>query len=211
MKTDDLIRVLAADAQPPRRLRPGLAGLAVIGAVVVVSAVFLVMAGPRAGLISALGQPVIAAKSALPLMLFLLALPVTVGMMRPERLPRLPRALILPAVLAAGLWAMAFASLPGDLRFADVSRFALTECLGLIIGLSLPALVPAFMVLRRGAPASPLLAGGMAGLTVGAGIAAGYSLFCTQDNPLFYVTWYGVAILSVTIFAALVGRRLLRW
>ncbi|MEZ5754936.1 MAG: DUF1109 domain-containing protein [Paracoccaceae bacterium] len=211
MKTDDLIRALAADSQPPRPFRAGLAAMALIAAVLGVSVVFLGMAGPRAGLMSALGQPMIAAKSALPLMLFLLALPVTVEMMRPERLPRLPRALILPIALAVVLWVTAFATLPEDLRFADVSRFALTECLGLIIGLSLPSLGLAFMVLRRGAPASPLLAGAMAGVTIGSGTAAGYSLFCTQDNPLFYVTWYGVAILAVTILAAIIGSRALRW
>lgn len=211
MKTDDLVRALVADSQPTRPMATALVGMAMIGAVMVVSAVFLGLVGPRDGLAAALAQPVVAAKSALPLLTCLLALPATVAMMRPERLPRLPRALILPFVLAAGLWGMAFFTVPEELRFAEASRFALTECIGLIISLSLPALALALLLLRRGASASPALAGGLAGLTVGSGTATGYSLFCTQDNPLFYVTWYGVAILAVTGIAALIGKRMLRW
>jgi hypothetical protein len=51
----------------------------------------------------------------------------------------------------------------------------------------------------------------MAGLGVAGGIAAGYSLFCVMDNPLFYVTWYGVAIAAVTALGGLAGGWLLRW
>jgi len=65
--------------------------------------------------------------------------------------------------------------------------------------------------MRRGASAAPMRAGAMAGLGVAGGIAAGYSLFCVMDNPLFYVTWYGVAIAAVTALGGLAGGWLLRW
>ncbi len=51
----------------------------------------------------------------------------------------------------------------------------------------------------------------MAGLVVGAGAATGYSFFCLQDNPLFYVTWYGTAIALSAVAGAWLGARRLRW
>jgi hypothetical protein len=51
----------------------------------------------------------------------------------------------------------------------------------------------------------------LAGLAVAAGAATGYSLFCVQDNPLFFVTWYGAAIVIVAGLCALAGGRVLRW
>jgi hypothetical protein len=48
-----------------------------------------------------------------------------------------------------------------------------------------------------------LLAGGLA--------AALYALQCTDDSPLFIVTWYSLAIAAVTLIGTLAGRRLLRW
>jgi hypothetical protein len=41
--------------------------------------------------------------------------------------------------------------------------------------------------------------------------ACGYSLYCVQDNPLFFLTWYGVAILIAMAAGAAIGGRLLRW
>ena len=51
----------------------------------------------------------------------------------------------------------------------------------------------------------------LAGLAAGAGAAAGYSLFCTRDNPVFYVPGYGLAIGLVALLGAWAGRRILRW
>ena len=57
----------------------------------------------------------------------------------------------------------------------------------------------------------PALAGFVAGLG-GAGMAAAvYALHCTEDSPLFYVTWYGLAIGGVAVVSAVAGARLLRW
>ena len=76
------------------------------------------------------------------------------------------------------------------------------------------AQLPAALALRwlsRGATTSPRLSGAFAGLAVAAGAATGYSLFCVQDNPLFFVTWYGAAIVIVAGLCALAGARVLRW
>jgi hypothetical protein len=83
--------------------------------------------------------------------------------------------------------------------------------MGLILLLSaLPATL-ALRWLSRGATTSPRISGALAGLAVAAGAATGYSLFCVQDNPLFFVTWYGAAIVIVAGLCALAGGRVLRW
>ena len=65
--------------------------------------------------------------------------------------------------------------------------------------------------LRRGAPARPALTGALLGLASAGGIAAGYALHCTEDSPLFFVSWYSLAILLVAGLGALAGRRVLHW
>jgi hypothetical protein len=65
--------------------------------------------------------------------------------------------------------------------------------------------------LRRGATTAPRLAGALAGLA-GSGLAAAiYTLHCTENSPLFYVTWYGLGIVVVTLVSAAIGKRYLRW
>ena len=41
--------------------------------------------------------------------------------------------------------------------------------------------------------------------------AALYAIHCTEDSPLFYAVWYGLAILVATAIGAALGRFLLRW
>lgn len=211
MKTDDLIGLLAADTVPPAPLRPGRIGAMTMACIVVVAGLFLALAGMREGLAIVMQRPEVVAKTGLPLILFLLVLPWALHQLRPEA--GSPRWVFLlpPLVMAGGLWLWAFATLPPELRFAEVMMSAITECLGLIVLLSLLPLGVLLSLMRQGASAAPMRAGALAGLAVGCGIAAGYSLFCTKDNPIFYVTWYGVAVLLVTGIGALAGRRLLRW
>ena len=53
--------------------------------------------------------------------------------------------------------------------------------------------------------------GALAGVAAAGGATAIYSLFCTEDSPLFYVVWYGTGIGIVTALGALIGGRALRW
>ena len=65
--------------------------------------------------------------------------------------------------------------------------------------------------LRRGASTRPARTGALLGLAVGALATVGYSLHCTEDSPMFYVTWYGLGMGISAALGALAGRRLLRW
>lgn len=213
MKTDDLIGMLAADHLPPAPLRlPRIAGVVLVLMAAAV-ALFLWRFGVRDALGQAIQRPVVAAKMLVPLTICAIALPMALMLMRPDAgsFARMRGLFLLPLAVAAGLWLWAFASLPPDVRFADVSPFALTECLGFITAMSLLPLGALLLLMRRGASPSPARAGAMAGLGVASGVAAGYSMFCVMDNPLFYVTWYGVAILTVTALGAVLGGYVLRW
>jgi len=65
--------------------------------------------------------------------------------------------------------------------------------------------------LRKGAPSQPGLAGAVAGLAASGIAATFYASNCTDDSPLFVMTWYPLAILIVTAAGYVVGRTLLRW
>ncbi len=211
MKTDDLIGILAADSAPPAPLRPLRIAILVLAVMAVAVGLFLALIGVRGGLALALQRPEVIAKTLLPLVLCALVFPVALRQARPGAEALRWGFMLLPLVAAAGLWVWAFAVLPPPLRFAEWMVWAVVECLGFILLLSLLPLGLFLALLHRGASTAPVRAGALAGLAVGCGIAAGYSLFCTKDNPVFYVTWYGAAVLLVTGLGALAGGRLLRW
>jgi hypothetical protein len=77
--------------------------------------------------------------------------------------------------------------------------------------LSLPILAGTLFALRQGAPSRPALAGALAGLmSVGLG-ATLYAAHCTDDSPLFVMTWYTLAAAFVAALGALIGSRVLRY
>lgn len=211
MKTEDLIGLLAADTVPPAPLRPARIGAAVVAAIILMAGLFLALAGMRDGLWQVMQRPEVVAKTLLPLVLFALALPLALRQARPEAAA--PRwGLVLPLLaVGGGLWIWAYATLPPAARFAEWMVWAVVECLGSILLMSLLPLGLLLGLMRRGASIAPMRAGALSGLAVGCGVAAGYSLFCTKDNPIFYVTWYGVAVLVVVAMGAVSGARVLRW
>jgi hypothetical protein len=84
-------------------------------------------------------------------------------------------------------------------------------CMMAIPLLALPLLAAALIGLRRGAPARPAVAGAVAGL-LSAGLAATlYASHCTDDSPLFVVTWYSIATALVAAVGALAGSRVLKF
>lgn len=84
-------------------------------------------------------------------------------------------------------------------------------CLIAVPGLSVAPLAAMIMVMRGSAPASPGLAGVSAGLLGGALGAAVYMLRCTDDAPLFVISWYAIAILAMGFVGGWLGRAVLRW
>ena len=212
MNTDDLIAAFAHDpaTQP---LRPARIGAGIVAMTLGCVALFLTVAGPRADLVTALTTPVVATKTLLPLLLWGGALFAALRLMRPEAGDniRFTRTGVAVAALCLALYAFGFTTQPRPLWFGDLSPMSVSQCLGLIVLLSLPALAVSFALVRKGASTAPARSGAALGLAVSAGATAGYSLYCTQDNPIFFVTWYGLAIVITTALGAVIGARVLRW
>lgn len=213
MSTEDLIRRLAAaPAAAPLNSR-AIPGLALAG--LALAAVPMLWAlGLRPDLAAILVQPLLLAKSLLPL---LLALPAGAAALRRAR-PGAPPASgliwpggVLAPLLAAALWLWALAVTPqADWGGALIGK-TLPQCLAAIVTLSALPLAISLFALRRGASTTPHLSGALAGLACGGLATAAYALHCTEDHPLFYITWYGCGIGLSAGLGALAGGRLLRW
>ncbi len=211
MQTDDLIaRLSASPAATP--INPAQMTVLMAAAILIPLALFLGLFGTRHDLALAWTNPVVPFKTFLPLVVCLVSAALVLRLARPEAASgRMPLLYILPGGIALALWIGSFILRAPEARFAEVNPISLAECVGIILCLSIIPTIAALRVLRQGASTSPALSALLAGLMAASGAATGYSLFCTRDNPLFFVTWYGVAILFVTLMARHFGRRTLSW
>jgi len=211
MKTDDLIRALAADTLRQPRLRTTLVLGMVPSWAIAVLAVWFAL-GFRADLLTALVTPISVARIVLTGVLGFAALRLALLLARPEG-AQVARLWPLAAVAAAalGLLAWAYVTTPAEARQMATVGKTMTTCLVAIPLLSILPVATLLYVLRQEATTAPLRAGFVAGLAGSGFSAAIYALHCTEDSPLFYVTWYGLAIMGVTLVSTLIGARALRW
>lgn len=207
--TEDLIRALAASAPPPR-FSAGVMAVALSGAVALAVALFVAIIGPRPDLVAALAAPLVLAKTLLPLALAGLALWLALRSARPGAgLVLWP--LLVPVALACALFAGRLVQTPPEAVLPAMMGQTAGACLLSITGLSAPAIIAGIALFRRGAATRPALTGGLIGIAVSAGAAAGYALHCNEDSPLFFTLWYGLAIVTCAVAGAWAGRRFLRW
>lgn len=212
METEQLIRTLAADN--PHRVRPVgfVLALALLAAAPVSLALFLIALGVRPDVMTAMHNPFFDLKFLITLALAISAIAVGLHLSRPEASLR-DRGwlLLIPiGIVAAGIAGemMIPQRLPMMTRLIGHNSRVCTIAIPL---LSLPLLAGTLIGLRHGAPARPALAGAIAGL-ISAGFAATlYASHCTDDSPLFVVTWYTIATAIVTAAGALIGAKVLRF
>lgn len=211
MRTDDLINLLAQDLRTParnagatlRRWLP-LAALAAGGG-------FLAVMGVRADL-AAEGLEPTAMKLALG---GLLAIGAAIGASKLAR-PEVETAATLKWLAAAGVFIAVV--IAADLLIQGVEQWpirllgkSVLPCLTLIPAIAAAPLAAAILALRHGATTAPAASGALAGLA-SAGLAiVAYGLFCTEDSPLFVMTWYTLAAGLVGLAGAALGRMALRW
>ncbi len=210
MKTDDLIRSLAADNGP--RLSLGRALLYGFLPGMAISVIFhALMLGVRPHLFDVMSLR-IAFKILFPIAVFGCAGALALQLARPEGNPR-PLMIMLLALTAILLIAVGveLVVLPPDLWRARLIGHNARVCMILIPTMAAAPLAGTLIALHRGAPSNPGLTGAVAGLFAGAFGAALYAMHCPDDSPLFVATWYTLAILIVIIVGALAGRRFLRW
>ncbi len=211
MKTDQLVEALVADGTADAKPigRSLLLALAVSIAVSVV--LFFLTLGIRPDIRPALETWRFDHKIATALLGLGLAFGVCRDCARPD-MPRHPLRRLVPLlVLLVAAVAVELALVPEAAWRQRLVGSNSMICLPMVPILSLAPLAAVLWMLRRGAPASPALAGAAAGLVAALSGATLYAFHCFDDSPLFVATWYTLATLIVTGAGALVGRRLLRW
>jgi hypothetical protein len=212
VKTDDLIRALAADSEV-RAMPPGRAlALALIPGVAIALGLHFVVLGLRPHLLTLLGEPRLLFKLCLTFLLVALSGPLVLRLVRPGGGVRRAALMlaIVPALLAAAILAELLAVPAAEWGQRLVGTNAMF-CLKTIPYLAAAPLVAVLLALRQGAPEHPALAGAAAGLFAGAIGAAFYATHCPDDSPLFVAAWYTLAITFVIGTGALAGCRCLRW
>jgi hypothetical protein len=211
MKTDNLIDALVADRLPRGRpLRWALVAALLAGGLVSL-VLFFAALGVRADIGTALATWRFELKVGLVLLALGLAFSLCIALSRPVA-PAHPGRRLLPlgalAVLAIAIELFILPSASWESRLVGSNAVV---CLIAIPTLAIAPLAVVLAILRSGAPVSPALAGGAAGLLAAAAAAALYAFHCFDDSPLFVVTWYALAALPVVAVGAAAGHRLLRW
>ncbi|MDP2398157.1 MAG: DUF1109 domain-containing protein [Burkholderiales bacterium] len=212
MKTDDLIAMLAndADAVAPqvwrqRYLMAMSAGLA--GAVLLM----LSLLGIRSDIAAAAQLPMFWVKLAFPAALATGALLAALRLSRPGiALGRVGTLLAAPVLAIWVLAGLALLRAPEDAAML-VWGETWAACLVNVPLLSVPAFIALFMVMKTLAPVRPVAAGAAAGLLAGSLAAIIYSLHCPELAAPFIGLWYPLGMLIPAAAGAAIGPRLLRW
>lgn len=206
--TEALIRDLAASPAPaPFNPAATIGGMLVLLAAGL--ALYIAAFGLRPDMAAAWHHLPVQAKTVLPVLLSISAISLALRSSRPEARPAL-WPLVVPVALAFAMVLYRLAGAEGSLLGESVGQTALS-CLGSITMLSALPLAAGILLFRRAAPTRPVLTGTLLGIATAAGVAAGYALHCTEDSPLFFVSWYGLAIGIVSLLGAWLGHRFLRW
>jgi len=210
VRTEQLVEALVADRAAHRPVARTLVWALAAGIALSLVAFFLEL-GVRTDIAAALTTWRFDLKIVTAVLALVLGFGLCLDCARPDG-PRHPLRRLLPLLaLAVAAIAIELAAVPvADWKARLVGSNALV-CLSAVPVLSLAPLVAALLILRRGAPASPALAGGAAGLLAAACGATLYAFHCFDDSPLFVATWYTLAALPMVAIGALAGWRLLRW
>lgn len=211
MKTEHLVEALVADRAAGRKPISTALVLALALGGVVSLVLFVVDLGVRADIEPALATWRFDLKIGMVLAALVLAFGLCLECARPDPTGRPVRRLLPLAGLAILAIAVELAIVPKATWGTRLVGSNSLVCLSAIAMLSIAPLAALLAILRRGAPASPALAGAAAGLLAAACGATLYAFHCFDDSPLFVVTWYSLATIPVVLAGALVGRRLLRW
>jgi hypothetical protein len=211
MRTEDLIRALAADSQvePPmnRRLQSSL-----LASLALVVLLFFTEIGFREDIVSALGTVRFLFKLVVVVPLAAFAIGAVFQSTTPvSTLGRWGRLLWLPAfLLAAGVLAELIA-VPSSQWMAKAIGSNSMNCMTIIPALGIGPLIIFILALRHGAPANAGLSGAIAGLAAGGIAAIFYATNCFDDSPLFVISWYPLAASVLVSIGYLAGLRYLRW
>jgi hypothetical protein len=211
VQTDELIDLLAKDSAPPWRFGSVLA-CAVAGGIIIAAILFVAEIGIRPDISEALSSGRFLFKFVVTVALAVTAIRAALTLGRPGGdLAHRGLTLAIAPVLLACAVVVELLVLPESQWMPRLIGDNARACLTLIPLLAIGPLTCLLAALRQGAPSSPALAGVVAGFAASGIAATFYAAYCTDDSPLFVMTWYSIATLIVTTVGGLIGRRLLRW
>lgn len=212
METNELIKALAADQQPPATGLSSVWRGAMALAVILAGGVFFATLGPRPDFPAAAESVRFLFKFVVTAALAASAFGLVRALSRPDGDWR--RALgylaAAPMLLAGGVIGELLAVPPEGWTTQLVGTNSLV-CMTFIPLIGLGPLAVFLLALRHGAPTRPGLAGAASGLLAGGIAAMFYAAHCTDDSPLFVATWYTSAVALLSFAGAIGGGRVARW
>jgi hypothetical protein len=213
VKTDELVGLLARNAEPVRARDPSArVGTAMLAGMAVAAALTIAVLGLNPKLSHELALPMFWVKVSFAAGVGLIGLLAVRRLVRPgSALGGLRAALALP-VLA--IWLLAGVTLlaapPAD-RPALVLGETWRVCTLNIAWLSVPVFAAVALAVRAFAPTRLRLAGAAAGFAAGGVAALVYTLHCPELSAAFIGIWYVLGVLVPTAIGALAGPRLFAW
>jgi hypothetical protein len=212
VRTDELIRTLAADAPVyrPMRLAPLLAGGALAGAAL--WAVLIAIGPlhwPPARLAGASWFPM---KAGYSFALAITGLAATTQLARPGGRVGWAIWIASAAFVVVAVLAMheTMTTPVAGLRRLWMGQTAVL-CPWIILVAAAPTFVVSFWLLGHTAPTRLALAGAVAGFFAGGAGATTWSLYCAESTAAFVLAWYTLGVAACAGLGALIGPRLLRW
>ncbi len=212
MKTDDLVKAIAADQNGPTTPLGRSLVLGLVPGLAIAVLLYAFLLGPRPHLLALLPGPRLMFKLIFPWVVVACALPLVLRLAQPaadaRRYGGFLLALAFALLIAVGVELIVLPQ--AEWRTYWIGHNA-KICMTLIPILAFGPLVASLIVLKRGAPTHPTLAGAGAGLLAAAIGAALYATHCPDDSPLFVACWYSLATVIIVAIGALVGSKWLRW
>lgn len=212
MDTQKLIGALAADAKRESQSMRTSWAVALGAAAVLAAIAFFALIGPRPDIADAAQTVRFLFKFVVTVALGAAAIHAVSALALPETAARraLPILAAAPILLLAGVVAE-LASVPAGEVSARMIGTNAAICLTFIPLIGIGPLAAFLVVLRRGAPSRPTLAGAVAGLAAGGIAATFYAAHCTDDSPLFVATWYPLAVAILAAAGSALGGWFARW
>lgn len=212
MQPEELVKILAADAKPVRRLSSPMVRLLIwLGISIAYAALVVWLMGLRPDILSKLGDARFVVELSATFMTSVLAAAAAFCAGCPGR-PIWERFAPLPALglwfwsLGEGCWQSFAASGAEGLSFR-IDFVCLPSIL--LVGI-LPGAVILKMI-RQGAPIAPTTTTALATLAAAALGATALRLFHEQDASVMVLVWQFGSVVLLASLGALTGRRLLRW